>query len=412
MCLALGVVLLVEMPDATAQKPRVRLELDAAQGLIAVQDVDGWLLADQGGKNPVATYLVHPTGHPGGAWFYYVPAQGRASLLYRDEDGPAFAHVDAEKRSYTNASQIERALIGMLGAAKRVAMEYAPASPVASLTRVDPEVPALLHRHRIDVRSSAEMVQFTKARWGDEGRVAHYVAAHHLEKLRQQALEFIAKRFAAKVSVSERDVQEFLQNGFKVRGLEGPLPVVAAGASTALPEYAPTKSRSSPIHNGSLVVIAMAARVVDSAAPIYAELAWVAYAGSEVPETYRRAFAAVAAGRDAVIALLEQRRATGKPVRGFEADREGRRVLAASRLQNRIPQPTGHSLDADRFGDGANLEDLPARDTRNLVEGTGFTIGASLYQTAFGLRTIVSAFEGRRGVEITTPRQTAISLIH
>ena len=67
------------------------------------------------------------------------------------------------------------------------------------------------------------------------------------------------------------------------------------------------------------------------------------------------------------------------------------------------------ALDSDLQGSGTDLDDLEVKDKRNLVVGTGFTVGPGLYyQGDMGVRTEVSAYLGRDGLEITTPVQDRI----
>ena len=52
---------------------------------------------------------------------------------------------------------------------------------------------------------------------------------------------------------------------------------------------------------------------------------------------------------------------------------------------------TGHSIDNDLQGGGADLDDFEVKDTRILTPGTGFTVGPGLYFPGqFGVRTEVS----------------------
>jgi len=70
---------------------------------------------------------------------------------------------------------------------------------------------------------------------------------------------------------------------------------------------------------------------------------------------------------------------------------------------------TGHSIDNDLQGGGADLDDHEVRDTRILTPGTGFTVGPGLYFAGqYGVRTEVSVYLAPTGPEITTPAQDDI----
>jgi Xaa-Pro aminopeptidase len=77
-----------------------------------------------------------------------------------------------------------------------------------------------------------------------------------------------------------------------------------------------------------------------------------------------------------------------------------------------IMHRTGHSMDNDLQGGGADLDDFEVRDTRILTVGTGFTVGPGLYYAGnFGVRTEVSVYLAPTGPEVTTPAQDYIQTL-
>ncbi len=158
----------------------------------------------------------------------------------------------------------------------------------------------------MQVRSSETLVQFTKAIWGDAGRTAHYVAAHHLVELRKDALAYITKQLSTAQPVTEYDVQQRLTKGMVTRGLSGTAPVVAAGVNTADPYYVPTAAKTQPIKRGDLIVISLAAKV-DKPDGIYAAQTWVAVADNQVKDEYRKAFETATLARDHALSLITDR---------------------------------------------------------------------------------------------------------
>jgi Xaa-Pro aminopeptidase len=220
---------------------RFALDLDAVQGLLAVQRLDGWLLYDFHGQNRIAEALVAPAREADKRWFYFVPAEGEPALVAHRSDLTRFADAPGRKIGYTGYRDLERALHDLLRGKDRVAMEFAPSSGVPGLTRVDPGTVDLVRSQGVKVVSSADLVQFTKSIWGPNGRVAHYVAAHHLERLYRDAIAFIAARIRAGRPVTEYDVQQHIVHGYDIRGIAGPPPVVATSA------HATCSSSPSPV---------------------------------------------------------------------------------------------------------------------------------------------------------------------
>jgi Xaa-Pro aminopeptidase len=396
-------------PAATAG--RSHFDLAAVQGLLAVQHIDGWLLSDDGAANPIARQLVNPDGAPARRWFYLIPAEGEPIALVHTAELADFARTPGKHIAYTGYKDLEKDLRSILKGRKTVAMEYSPKGALPSISRTDAGTLELVRGLGVTVRGSEGLVAFTKALWGPDGRKAHYVAVHHLTELRKEALGFVATQIAAGTPVTEYDLQQRIVKGMQMRGLIGPPPVVAAGANTADPYYVPSKERAAPIKIGDLLVVSFAARTADDGG-IFAETTWVAYVGDVVPEKYAKAFDVVALARDAAITLIKERLEHHRAIKGFEVDDAARKFVDKAGWAEQFVHRTGHSIDSDLQGGGADLDDYEVKDTRNLVQGSGFTIAPGVYFPGdFGLRAEVDAFLGTKGLEVTSTPQDQIEAL-
>lgn len=397
---------------ATDPDIRSRYDLATVQGILAVQRLDGWLLYDLGGQNPVAAELVNPDGKTTRRWFYLIPAEGQPRALVHASEKSRFERVPGKKIEYTSHRDLEDGLRKLLEGTKAVAMEYAPKASVPQLSRVDAGTVELVESNGVTIRSSAELVQFTKSLWGPKGRVAHYVAAHHLEKLKDETLAWLADQVRRGRAVTELDLQKRILDGYDVRGLSGPAPTVATGVNTAVPNYVPSARRTATIKTGDLLLLDMSARVTDAERPIYATMSWMAYVGDSVPRDLSDYFTVVAGARDAAVDLIRERLQRRRAVRGFEVDQTARARVGEAGYANRFLHRTGHSLDTDVHGDGANLDDYETHDTRNLVLGSGYAVEPGIYIPGqLGVRAEVDVYVGPRGLEVTTPRQQQITPI-
>lgn len=412
--LILGAALAVLTTSALPADAQVRsrFKLEQVQGILAVQNVGGWLLYDNRRSNPVATELVNPDGKTARRWFYLIPASGQPRALVHKTELSKFQNVPGTKKTYTSYRSLLNGLRGMLKGVKTVAMEYAPKSSIPSLSRVDAATVRMVRGRGVQIRSSAQLVQFTKSLWGPKGRIAHYIAAHHLEMLAKQALTFVADKVKAGKAVTEIDVQNMLVQGYKVRGIVGPPPRVAAGVNTAVPRYAPKAGTTKIIKRGDLLMLSLSAKVESGARPIFADFTWMAYVGDSVPDKVAKAFEVVAKARDAALELIKNRKQRRRPVKGFEVDRAARAVIGKAGWAGNFPHRTGHSLDTSVHGDGANLDSFETVDKRVLVLGSGFTIEPGVYfKGQMGVRAEINVFIGRAGVEVTTPAQKSILAI-
>jgi Xaa-Pro dipeptidase len=387
------------------------LDIEAIQGLLSVQSLSGWLLYDRGGQNPVASKIVQPSGSPSRAWFYWIPETGDPVLLCHQSETTSFAALPGKKLTYAGYRELGKELKSILKKKMSVAMEYSPKAAIPSISRVDAGTIELVKGLGVTVKSSDGLVQFTKALWGTDGRKQHYVAVHHLTALRKDALSWLAGQISAGKTVTELDVQQRITKGMKMRGLEGTAPVVAAGVHTADPYYVPTDATSAQIQEGDLVVISIAAKTGD-AHGIYAATTWVAYVGDSVPEKMSSAFEVVSLARDEAITLITDRLKKRRAVKGSEVDEAARKFIGKANLGDNFTHRTGHSMDSDFQGVAADIDDYEVKDTRNLVVGTGFTIGPGVYFAGdFGVRAEVSAYLGPKGLEVTTPKQESIEAI-
>lgn len=404
---------LKKAPDPYDTSPKIPsrvglADLTAVQGLLAVQRLDGWLLFDRDGENPIARRLVAPDGHPTRPWFYLIPAKGDPITLVHDAEKRSFDHLPGVKLTYPGYRELDKQLRVLLKNMKLIAAEYSPKAAVPSVSRVDAGTLELIRAVGVQVKSSDTLVQYTKAIWGDPGRTAHYVAAHHLIELRKEALAFVTKQLRAGTPVTEYDVQQRLVRGMTMRGLASAPPVVAAGVNTADPYYVPNASKTATIKRGDLIVISLAAKV-DKPEGIYAAQTWCAVADVTVREDVKKAFETAHLARDQALALITDRTRKNRPITGAEVDQATRAFIKKAGYVDKVMHRTGHSIDNDLQGGGADLDDYEVRDTRILTHGTGFTVGPGIYFAGqYGVRTEVSVYLAPTGPEITTPAQDDI----
>jgi Xaa-Pro aminopeptidase len=323
----------------------------------------------------------------------------------------SFDHLAGTKLTYQGYRDLDKQLRAMLKGVKSVAVEYSAKAAVPSVSRVDAGTLEVIRAAGVQVSSSDTLVQFTKAIWGDPGRTAHYVAVHHVIELRKEALAFVVKQLASGAAVTEYDVQQRIVHGMTMRGLVGPPPVVAAGVNTADPYYVPSADKAAAIKRGDLIVISIAAKV-DKPEGIYVAQTWCAIADAVVPDPIAKAFETTSLARDQAMALIGDRARKHRPVTGAEVDDATRAFIKRAGFADRVMHRTGHSIDNDLQGGGADLDDLEVRDTRILTPGTGFTVGPGLYFPGqFGVRAEVSVYLAPGGPEITTPAQDEVEAL-
>lgn len=386
------------------------MDWERCQGAIREMGLDGWLLADRQGKNPVAitlTGLSHPATR---LWFCFIPSEGEVRWLVPSLERGYFEGVFGEVFIYSDRQSLIEGLKRLLKGFKRVAMEYSPKGELPSISHVDAGTKELVESLSVQVVSSADLVHWVLGRVDEEGFFLHRCAAEKLLKLKDEAFQFLTERLVQGEGVTEWDVAAFLLRRFREEGLVTVYsPIVAVMGNSADPHYMPTPEKAAPIGWGDFVLIDIWAKVDRNPKAIYADITWCGYTGSTVPPRFERLFQAVREARDAVIAFLHERVRKGILVQGYEADRVAREVIARHGFAERFIHRTGHNLGGEVHGLGVNLDGYETFDTRPLTPFTLVTVEPGIYGPEIGVRSEVNVFIGEGEVIVTTlPLQEAI----
>jgi Xaa-Pro aminopeptidase len=184
-------------------------------------------------------------------------------------------------------------------------------------------------------------------------------------------------------------------------------PIVAAAEDAGNPHYMPTAGEHRVIHPAEIVLLDLWGKL-DRPGAVFADITWVGYTGAQPPERCERAFATVAAARDAAISLVQRAAAGGQELRGWQVDRAASSVLRGAGYSEHVLHRTGHSLGESVHGNGVNMDDYETHDDRRLLVGTGFTIEPGLYFDDFGVRSEINMIVRDRDAAVTGPLQNKI----
>jgi Xaa-Pro dipeptidase len=389
------------------------LSIPAVQSALKQDGLDGWLLYDFHGSNPIARRL---TGLDQGGkmttrrWYYVIPASGEPRKLMHAIEPYNLDHLPGSKTIYSQRETLASGLKTVLDGLKRVAMEYSPANNIPYISRVDAGTVEVVRQHA-EVVSSGDLVQRFEAIWSDDALATHRAASERLYRIKDRAFDFIRKERQAGHRLTEIEVQRAMSGWFEDEGLitDAP-PVVGAQENAGNPHYMPTDEQHRVIGDNEVVLLDLWGKLPDSGA-VFADITWVGFTAPEVPDRYVKAFNAARDGRDAAVALVQQAAASGRELRGFEVDRACRDVIDRAGFGPQFIHRTGHSLGTEVHGNGVHMDDYETHDERRLIPGTGFTIEPGVYSTAFGVRTEINMFVGAREARVTGPLQTAFVLL-
>jgi Xaa-Pro aminopeptidase len=384
--------------------------LPALQRLIADAGLDGWLLFDFHGANPIAGALLGLEGLVSRRVFAFVPREGApVAITHAIEQGP-WRDWPAEwgKRVYSGWRALESELASLV-AGKRVAMEYSPGDAVPYIDRVPAGVLEMVRAAGATVESSGELVSRFYAVWTPEHLAAHRRAAEAIAGVARAAAADAVRAADAGTPLTEREVQQRIVAEFDRLGLEADHPpIVAWGPNAADPHYAPAAEGSAPVVRGRLLLIDLWAR--EPGQP-FADQTWMFSLGTPSAREVE-VWEAVRDAREAAVALLRERIAAGAPVLGGEVDDAARAVIAGRGLGEYFVHRTGHSIDPrDLHGSGPHIDNLESREERVLVPGVAFSIEPGVYvRGEVGARSEVNAFIGD-GELVVTPSDMPRDLI-
>jgi Xaa-Pro aminopeptidase len=385
------------------------LPIPAVQQALRKDGLDGWLLYDFHGSNPIArrlTDLVSSSKLSTRRWYYLVPAEGAPRGLVHAIERHNLDTLPGDKQPYAGREQLAAGLKTLLHGMKRVAMEYSPGNAIPYVSRVDAGTVEAVRQLGVDVVSSGDLIQRFEAVWSDEALATHRAASERLYRIKDRAFDLIRSRTGQ--PLSEYDVQQAMVTWFKEEGLiSDSAPCVSAQENAGNPHYQPSATVCRDIHRDEIVLLDLWGKLATPGA-VFADITWVGFTGSAVPEKYAKAFAAARDGRNAGIDLVKTAAREGRELRGFEVDRATRNVIERAGYGAAFIHRTGHSLGEDVHGNGVHMDDYETHDERRLIPGTGFTIEPGIYTSEFGVRTEINMYVGERSAEVTGPMQNDI----
>ena len=384
------------------------LDVAEIQKTLRADGLDGWLLYDFHGSNPIAARLA---GLTSGAhmttrrWYYLIPSTGSPRGLVHAIERHNLDALPGDKAVYGGREELDAGLSRLLNGVRRVAMEYSRNCAIPYLSRVDAGTAETIWSRGVEIVSSGDLVQRFEAAWDARQLETHRRASEALYRIKDRAFDAARGALGCGQRTTEYDLQQHMVRWFGEEGLvSDSAPVVAVGANAGNPHYLPAADRAAPIAADQVLLLDLWGKLPEPGS-VFADITWVGFAGRRAPEEAARAFGAIVEARDAAVALVEEAALAGRELHGWEVDRAARTVLERSGYGGHILHRTGHSLGESVHGNGVHLDDYETHDDRRILPGTGFTVEPGLYFDSFGVRTEINVYRGEREALVTGPRQ-------
>jgi Xaa-Pro aminopeptidase len=383
------------------------IDLHDLRGALHEAGVDGWLLFDFHGLNPVAGRVLGLTGMNTRRLFVLLPRDGEPVAVAHKIELQGLENFPGRVVPYARWSELHSALASLVSG-RRLAMEISPEDSVPYLDRVPYGVVELLQRLGATVVPSGSLVSRFAARWSLAEADDHRAAAEILAMVAREALARAAKQGGQ--GLTESQLQSQVVEAVKGRGLVfDTLPIVGFGPNSAKPHYEPHPGHDRTLQTGEVILLDLwAGRSRDT---VFADQTWMGFAGARVPDQVARVWKTVRDARDAATSVVRSAAAGQRAIAGYEVDQAARAVIEGAGFGDAFVHRTGHSIDRDLHGSGPHMDDYETHDERLLVPGVGFSVEPGIYLAGeFGMRSEVNMFLGDGGPEVT-PRDPQVELI-
>lgn len=376
--------------------------------LLAGMGADAWLLYEFRGVNPVARRVLGLGGMGSRRLFASLERVGEPVAVAHKIELQGLEGFPGRVVPYARWQELHAALVPLVRG-RTIAMEISVDDAVPYLDRVPWGVVELIKRLGGKVVSSAPLVTRFAAAWSAAEEADHRFAAEVLAEVAQEELARAVCEGGK--GLTESALQGRVVASLNARGVvfDHP-PIVAFGPNAANPHYEPVTGQDLALIEGQVVLLDLwGGRSLET---VFADQTWMGFAGRRVPEKVERVWGVVRAAREAAIALVQQRAASGAPVAGFELDQAARGIIEGAGFGEWFVHRTGHSIDRDLHGSGPHLDSYETMDDRLLGPGIGFSVEPGIYLTGdFGVRSEVDVFWGKAGPEVTPSHRQDVLII-
>lgn len=385
------------------------------QKQLKLSHIEGWLLYDLHGTNTLALEILQiPKGIlMTRRCFYWIPQEGTPVKIVHKIEAHNLDHLPGEKRLYLSWKELHQELQTLLKGVKQVAMEYSPNQAIPTVSKVDAGLIELIGSYGVEVVSSAPFLQNFVCVWTDQQYAFHKEAADVLEKTVTSCWKLIGHSLKNNKVVTEYDIQQYILSAFeKAKCVTEGVPICGVNGNAADPHYCPTKEKSEKIKKGDFILIDLWCKK-DLPHAVFADITRVGVASAKPTPKQQEVFSLVRKAQKAGTDYIIERYQKGQEVVGAEVDRVVRSVIEKGGYGPYFTHRTGHNINTENHGPGANLDGLETQDDRPLIPRTCFSIEPGIYLPGeFGVRLEYDVYIHEKGeVEVTLPPQEEFVIV-
>lgn len=388
--------------------------IDKIQKAINEQKFDGWLFYNFRGLDPSADSILQipDSIFSSRRWFYFIPRTGTPCKLVHKIEPETLTHLPGKDYFYAGWREMNEFLQEILSSVNNICMQYSPNAAIPYVSYIDAGTFELVKSMKVNIHSSANLIQLFEAVWEKESIASHNRSADFLRKTALEAFKHIRASINENKKITEYELQQFIVKKLTENDLEiDHDPIVGINENSGNPHHSPAQNCKRAIQENDIVLIDLWGKEKKSKS-VYADITWMGYVGQTPPDKYKEVFSVVKNARDAAISFIHERFEQKKAVCGYEVDEVTRNVIKDAHYGEYFVHRTGHSIGADLHWKGVNLDNLETKDERQIIEGLGFSIEPGIYLPEFGVRLEVNGYIHGESLHISAqPIQENIILI-
>jgi Xaa-Pro dipeptidase len=383
------------------------MQIELVQTALRKVKLDGWLFFDHHRRDPLAYRVLGLSEDllPTRRWYYFLPAEGEPRKLVHRIESHTLDSLPGEVELYVSWADQQEKLHGLLGGARKVAMQYSANCAIPYVSLVDAGTIELVRSTGVEIVTSADLVQEFEARWSEKQFQLHLAAGKLVDKALRDAFDFVGERLRSKETLTEYEVQQFIRRKFSHFDLYSDHgPIVAVNANASDPHYEPTFERTSHIQAGDVLLIDLFAKLTEPGA-VYYDITWTGFCGDIVPNAVLNVFDVVRDARKRGSQFVIDKVAQSASVAGFQVDDVVRGHIEEHGYGEYFFHRTGHSIGTEIHGTGVNMDNLESHDERRIIPGSCFSIEPGVYLPEFGIRSEVNVYVGEGFAQVTGEEQ-------
>lgn len=377
-------------------------------------DLDAYVIYDFRGSNHVGRGVLNYHTLTTRRFVTIITKKGDVHWIVPKLEDSFFAKEPGEKHSYITFQQFSELIKKYLLGTKRIAIDISPENGIAVLDVIPAGFVELLHTllPETELVPSGDLSQSLASVWDKEQYETHKKAGKGLKEVAHLAWDMIKEKLAKNEKITDLDVENFILDYYKAHNMVDihEAAVVATNEKASDPHYCPTKDEFYEIKPNSVLLMDIWVKL-DGERNIYADCTFMAWIGPEpVPAKVQEVWEIVRDARNIGVQYIKDHIQAG--IRGCDVDNAVRKHIADKGYGEYFVHRTGHSIDTNTHGSGANIDGFESNDTRELIPNTGFSIEPGIYLPEFGVRSEIDVFITEdREVEVTTWKQEELVIL-